>query len=227
MDGQSEYVTRCMHVLARLAPDLYAPSVLVSKISASELSRKFIKSAPSVGYLHTCRHTSEIYCIHVKIQFPFVLQKGGCKKKKMRLCPPSPPSLPINILTGCACKSLLCSPTTRGNYWAPGLFSMIFFFFVPFCSLHFREFCSYKKKIGTLRQWVIFWCFELLMSPPDWYIFFFCPPPKNLLGPSNSQFSLCVCDRHNFLPIDQLGVNALYSTCTVLHTTFSGAEESV
>ncbi len=41
--------TRCIHVFARLAPDLYAQSVLIHKISASELSRKFIKSALLVG----------------------------------------------------------------------------------------------------------------------------------------------------------------------------------
>ena len=32
------------------APDLHAPSVLVNKVSASELSRKFTKSAPLVGF---------------------------------------------------------------------------------------------------------------------------------------------------------------------------------
>ncbi len=41
--------THCMHVFARLAPDLCAQSVLISKISASELRRKFIKSALLVG----------------------------------------------------------------------------------------------------------------------------------------------------------------------------------
>ena len=43
--------TRRMHVFARLAPDLHARSVLISKISASELSRKFVKSALLVGFL--------------------------------------------------------------------------------------------------------------------------------------------------------------------------------
>ena len=38
-----------MHIFARLAPILYAQSVLSNKISASELSRKFIKSALLVG----------------------------------------------------------------------------------------------------------------------------------------------------------------------------------
>ncbi len=41
--------TRCMHVFARLAPTCNAPSVLINKISASEHSRKFIKSASLVG----------------------------------------------------------------------------------------------------------------------------------------------------------------------------------
>ncbi len=36
-------------VFARLAPDLYAQSVIIDKISASELRRKFIKSALLVG----------------------------------------------------------------------------------------------------------------------------------------------------------------------------------
>ncbi len=40
--------THCIHVFARLALDLYAQSVLIDKISASELSRKF-KSALLVG----------------------------------------------------------------------------------------------------------------------------------------------------------------------------------
>ncbi len=41
--------TRCIHVLARLGADLYAQSVIINKISASELSRKLIKSALLVG----------------------------------------------------------------------------------------------------------------------------------------------------------------------------------
>ncbi len=40
-----EIYTHCIHAFARL----YAQSVLISKISASELSRKFIKSALLVG----------------------------------------------------------------------------------------------------------------------------------------------------------------------------------
>ncbi len=43
--------TRCMHVFLHvLGADLHAQSVLVNKISASELSRKFIKNALLVGY---------------------------------------------------------------------------------------------------------------------------------------------------------------------------------
>ena len=41
--------TRCVHVLARLGANLYAQSVLIDKISVSELSRKFIKSALLAG----------------------------------------------------------------------------------------------------------------------------------------------------------------------------------
>ncbi len=45
MKAQLEY----MHISARSAPIFYAQSVLINKISASELSRKFIKSALLVG----------------------------------------------------------------------------------------------------------------------------------------------------------------------------------
>ncbi len=41
--------TRCIHVSARFGVDLHARSVLVKKNSASELSRKFIKSVLLVG----------------------------------------------------------------------------------------------------------------------------------------------------------------------------------
>ncbi len=41
--------TRCMHVFAMFGTSLCAQSVLFSKISASELSRKFIKGALLVG----------------------------------------------------------------------------------------------------------------------------------------------------------------------------------
>ena len=38
-----------MHVFSTFGTDLYVQSVLINKISASELSRKFIKSALLVG----------------------------------------------------------------------------------------------------------------------------------------------------------------------------------
>ncbi len=41
--------TRCIHVLALFGTDLYAQSVLINKISASELGRKLIKVALLVG----------------------------------------------------------------------------------------------------------------------------------------------------------------------------------
>ena len=51
-DGGSVGIcTRCTQVSARCGTDLHAQSVLVNKISASELSRKFIKSALLVGLL--------------------------------------------------------------------------------------------------------------------------------------------------------------------------------
>ncbi len=40
---------RCTRVFARLGVDSYAQSVLINEISASELRRKFIKSALLVG----------------------------------------------------------------------------------------------------------------------------------------------------------------------------------
>ncbi len=43
---------RCMHVFATFGPDLHAQSVLSNKISASELSRKFVKSTLLVGLQH-------------------------------------------------------------------------------------------------------------------------------------------------------------------------------
>ncbi len=41
--------TRCMHILACLGADLYLQPAIIDKISASELSRKFIKSVLLVG----------------------------------------------------------------------------------------------------------------------------------------------------------------------------------
>ena len=57
MEGQSEHVHVACTFLARLASDLYAQSVLIDRISASELSRKPIKSALLVG----CEDST--YCI--------------------------------------------------------------------------------------------------------------------------------------------------------------------
>ncbi len=50
MEAQLEYVHNAYMFFARLAPILHAQSVLISKISASELSRKFIESALLVGH---------------------------------------------------------------------------------------------------------------------------------------------------------------------------------
>ena len=50
MKAQLEYVHVMQKFLARFGADLHAQSVLSSKISASELRRKFIKSALLVGY---------------------------------------------------------------------------------------------------------------------------------------------------------------------------------
>ncbi len=49
MKAQLEHVTRCIHVFAHLGADTYAQSVLINKISASELSRKSVESALLVG----------------------------------------------------------------------------------------------------------------------------------------------------------------------------------
>ncbi len=52
MEAQLEYVTstRGTHAFARLGTNLYAQSVHINKISASELSSKFIKGALLVGF---------------------------------------------------------------------------------------------------------------------------------------------------------------------------------
>ena len=49
-EAQSEHVHIAFTFFARLAPDLHAQSVLSNKISASDLSQKFIKGALLVGY---------------------------------------------------------------------------------------------------------------------------------------------------------------------------------
>ncbi len=43
--------THRVYIFARLGVDLHAQSVLINKISASELSRKFIKSVLLVGHI--------------------------------------------------------------------------------------------------------------------------------------------------------------------------------
>ena len=52
MESQSEYVHIAYTFFCTFAADLYAQSVLSNKNLASELSRKFIKSALLVG--HVC-----------------------------------------------------------------------------------------------------------------------------------------------------------------------------
>ena len=51
--------THCIHVFARLALIRMPQSVLINKISASEVSRKFIESALLVGYLFQRRNSNE------------------------------------------------------------------------------------------------------------------------------------------------------------------------
>ena len=50
-ESSVEIYTCCIHVYRTFGADYYAQSVLINKISASELSRKFIKSALLVGQL--------------------------------------------------------------------------------------------------------------------------------------------------------------------------------
>ncbi len=51
VEAQSEHVTRCVHVLACSAPTCMLSQCLATKMSASELSGKFVKSALLVGYV--------------------------------------------------------------------------------------------------------------------------------------------------------------------------------
>ncbi len=51
MEAQSEYVRIAYMIFARPGTDSHARSVLSNKISASELRRKFIKSALLVGLM--------------------------------------------------------------------------------------------------------------------------------------------------------------------------------
>ena len=55
MEAQSEYVHVAYTFFARLGADLRAQSVPINKISASELTRKFIKGALLVGYAYLFR----------------------------------------------------------------------------------------------------------------------------------------------------------------------------
>ncbi len=50
IEAQSEYVHPAHTFFARFGADLHAQSVLVNKISASELWRKFTKGALLVGW---------------------------------------------------------------------------------------------------------------------------------------------------------------------------------
>ena len=61
-----------VHVFARFAPDLHARSVLINKVSASELSRKFIKSALLAGcacLIHVDHSGHKVSRIHVGSMF--------------------------------------------------------------------------------------------------------------------------------------------------------------
>ena len=55
MEAQSEHAHIALHVFAHFGADLHARSVLINKISASELRRKLIKSALLVGQ-GRCQH---------------------------------------------------------------------------------------------------------------------------------------------------------------------------
>ncbi len=69
--------THCMHVFARLGADLYAQSVIINKISASELSRMFIKSALSVGHV-----------VWVDVVGTYYVRTMGGKKEVVELTTP-------------------------------------------------------------------------------------------------------------------------------------------
>ncbi len=53
-EAQSEYIHVAHTVFARFGADWHAQAVIISKIFASELRRKFIKSALLVGYWYMC-----------------------------------------------------------------------------------------------------------------------------------------------------------------------------
>ena len=50
--------TQCMHVFCTSRVDLYVQSVIINKISASELSRKLVKNGLLVGWLSRTRATA-------------------------------------------------------------------------------------------------------------------------------------------------------------------------
>ncbi len=58
--------TRCAHVFACFGTDLYAQSVPINKISASELGRKLINSASLVGQVrkYIRKETTTVTTIH-------------------------------------------------------------------------------------------------------------------------------------------------------------------
>ena len=64
MESPLEYlhISSSINVFAHFGANLYAQSVFINKISASELSRKFIKSALLVGsacYYQLCHHSHQ------------------------------------------------------------------------------------------------------------------------------------------------------------------------
>ncbi len=61
MEAQLEYVYTLHTCFCMFGADLYAQSVLINKVSASELSRKLIKSALLVGY--KCYSTIPIWLV--------------------------------------------------------------------------------------------------------------------------------------------------------------------
>ncbi len=56
MEAQSEHVRIAYTFFACFRADLYAQSVIINKVSASELRRKIIKSALLVGQMQITQH---------------------------------------------------------------------------------------------------------------------------------------------------------------------------
>ena len=70
----NSYSTHCMHVFCTFGTNLYTQSVLINKISASELSQKFIKRALLVGYTQYAVEYSSTFCgQHLKFGCLFYL----------------------------------------------------------------------------------------------------------------------------------------------------------